>query len=183
MRSLLVLALVLVTTVAARGDMPFPGKRSNLDRFQQQIRTVPQMAAVPPPNAFHITVEVSKDAHQPLLVVPRPMLDRVRSQIEVKQGETVSFPNLPWGQLLFALLLAAGGLCLLRGRTRLAFAAALLLTAGVTLGLQHTPLEAAPPQVAKQVRVGDMLIENVRIVVLPEDGELKLTLPPGVLPR
>ena len=85
--------------------------------------------------------------------------------------------------------LVGGGLCLLRGRVRLAFAAATLLAVGVTLGSGQsnlalaTPPPPTPVPETTSIRVGDVLLENVQVVVSPDWGDVKLTLPPSVAAR
>jgi hypothetical protein len=142
---------------------------------------VPQLAAMPPPNASAILIEVSDKVQQATLVIPKPFLERVSAAEPARRQETIEVVGLHLEHLLPALALALGGLCLLRGRTRLAFAAALLLTVGVTLGVGRSRLEATPPMT--QIRLGEVVLDDVKIVVSPEWGEVKLTLPPAVAAR
>jgi hypothetical protein len=189
MRSILLAGLVVlgigVTAGTSGADVaPWPFRSPSTDpaRF---IKTVPCMAAVPPPNVSRIVVEVKKDATRPTLILPRPMLDRVQARQQTKQDTIGGKPQ--FNPLLLALALAAGGLCLLRGRMRVAFAAGMLLLAGVTLGVNRTELQAATPPVRPahpyRVKLGELLLDDVEIIVKPDHDQITLTLPPSVLPR
>jgi hypothetical protein len=137
-----------------------------------------------PPNATHITVEVSKTATQPVLSIPRPLLSHVKPAGQSRQQEIGGFMPPQLVPLFVALALAGGGLCLLRGRMRIAFAAVILLAVGATFGVNRTTLANAPPPhpVYHIPQVGEVLLENVRIEVMPEQGELRLTIPANALP-
>lgn len=182
MRSLLLVGLTVtilgITAGILWADIPGPGPRPN--RFRH-LQSVPQMAAVPPPNAWRIQIEVSKVVSKPRLVLPRSALERVLERTETKK-ETVGFgPQLD--HLLFAFLLAVVGLYLLRGRTRVVFATGLMALIGITLGSQHARLEASPPVAEKKLRLGELLLEDVEIVVKPDQDVVTLTLPPSILSR
>ena|SRR5581483_1808089 len=185
-------ALVLGTAAGSLwGDIPGPGPRPPRPRHD----AVPQMADVPPPNATRIVVEVSKEVTHPRLVIPKPLLERVPPHKETIGPVTFGFRIPSLDHLLFALVLAMGGLYLLRGRVRLAFATVMLLAIGVTLGLGRSCLEAAdagiPPlplphhSYAKEVAryAGKVVLEDLEIVVSPDWGEVKLTLPPSAVPE
>lgn len=176
MRTLVTMAgviVVLLVPLALWGDIPGPGPRPP--------RPVPQMVAMPPPNVSFLLIEVNADIRQPRLLIPSPMLERVRAAEPEKRQETVEVIGLHIEHLLPALALALGGLCLLRGQARLAVAAALLLTVGVTLGVGRSRLEASAP--VTSIRVGEVVLDDVEVIVSPEWGEVKLTLPPAVAAR
>src|SRR5258708_7100051 len=123
MRLLLCMSAAVLTVASSAGYLradipPLPGEKRTPRPRPGPWEPIPQMAAIPAPNAAHVTVEVSKTATQPRLVVPRPLLERVKSR-EVRQQVIGGFVTPPVELLLCALALAGGGLCLLRGRARL----------------------------------------------------------------
>jgi hypothetical protein len=189
MRSILLLGLVAMGIGVTAGTLwadlapwPFKSPSTSPERYMQGVT---QMAAVPPPNLSHIVIQVKKDATRPTLILPRPMLDRVQARREKAQA-TISKPQV--APLFLALAMAAGGLCLLRGRTRLAFAAGMLLVAGLALGLNRSRLEASPPPAmisaqVPRVKLGELLLDDLDIVVKPKHDQITLTLPASLLPR
>jgi hypothetical protein len=173
--------LVLMTIPSQlRADVGPPWMRHD---YRRDIQAIPQMGAVPPPNLSHIRIEVSASVLQPQLVIPKPMLERIHptQPASARQG-SVGRIDLHLEYLLPTLTLAFGGLCLFRGRTGLAFAAALLLTVSVMLTAGRSRLEASPP-LATQLHLGAVVLDNVQVVVNPEPCEVKLTLPPAVAAR
>jgi hypothetical protein len=146
------------------------------------------MAAVPPANAWRVVIEVNPEATRPVLSIPRTALARVPARGEEARRQGVVGVGSPVVSLLLGLGLAGGGLYLLRGRARVAFATALLLAVGFGGWANRSRLEANAPLPAdlreklEAVRIGDVLLEDVRVET-PDDGEVKLTIPPGLLSK
>jgi hypothetical protein len=198
MRRFVLMSVVMLTVGAdcLRADLPVPfwqrgeQERRRRERWLNRHDTVPQMAAVPPANAWRVVVEVNPDATRPVLVVPRTAMARVPAREESAKRQGTVGVAVPAVHLLLALGLAGGGLYLLRGRVRVGFATALLLTVGAAGWANWSRVEAntPPPLDAryrdefKAVRIGDVLLEDVRVET-PDDGEVKLTLPPALLSR
>jgi hypothetical protein len=172
------LVVLIVMPGFAWADLPGPGPRP--DRFRH-LQGVPQMAAVPPPNTWRVQIEVSSAVTRPRLILPRPALEHV---MERQQREHETIGGLPQlDRLLCAFVLAAFGLYLVRGRTRVALAACLLLVSIVSFCSPDSRVEAAPPASVKKLRLGELLLENVEIVIKAEHDDITLTLPPAVLTR
>ena len=178
----LVPGLLVLMTIPSQlcADVGPPWMRHD---YRRDIQPIPQIGAVPPPNLSHIRIEVSAAVQQPQLVIPKPMLERIHpaQPTSARQG-SVGRIDLHLKYLLPTLALAFGGLCLVRGRTGLAFAAAILLTVSVMLTVGRSRLEASPPPTT-QLHLGAVVLDDVEIVVNPEPCEVKLTLPPDVAAR
>jgi hypothetical protein len=184
MRPLVLIGAVIVVLAAECSlwaDLPGPPGRPRPHREDRW--PIPQIADLPPPNLSHIRIEVNADAQHPQLVIPKPMLERIHpAQPGTTPQGTVGRVDLHLEYLLPAIALAFGGLCLFRGRTGLAFAAAILLTVSVMLSVGRSRLEASPPSTT-QLHLGAVTLDDVQIVVNPEPCEVKLTLPPAVAAR
>lgn len=187
MRSLLLIALFALLCISSEmawadvlSPYPWSGSNRNRDRFLH-LQSVPQMAAVPPPNAWRVQIEVSKDVTKPRLILPRGALEHVMASQESKK-ETVGERPKQW-TLFLTFALASVGLFLFRGRTRIAFAVSLVVIVGVSLGFNRDRLEAAPTEVVKKMRLGELLLEDVEVVVKPDQDAIMLTLPPSIVPQ
>src|SRR5262249_33613350 len=140
MRTMLLIGLVSVglglTAGSLFGDVPPFGGGKRPERDDPLAPPVPQIAALPPPNATHLTIVVSKDVTKPRLEIPGPVLEKCAPKGE-KVGENRNLRLPVAGSLVFALALAGGALFLVRGRTRWA-ATAMLLAVGVALSSGHS---------------------------------------------